>query len=55
MTKKPIFSAVLGILGLLLAFFGGITKHAYETGYSYVASNTKEAISNAQTCIYIGI
>ena len=54
---KTVWSVVLGIIGGILALGGGIFKHAYETGYSYVVTAAEEqvAIGKAETCMFIGI
>jgi len=57
MNKKSIFSVVLSILGLLLAFVGGIIWYAYETGSSYVVTHAEELaiINKAQICFLVGL
>jgi len=57
MKKTTIWGAVLGIIGAILTLIGGITKHAYSTGYSYVVTAAEEqaAIGKAETCLFIGI
>ena len=57
MKKTTIWGAVLGIIGAILTLTGGITKHAYSTGYSYVVTAAEEqaAIGKAEACIFIGI
>ena len=42
MKKTTIWGAVLGIIGAILTLIGGITKHAYSTGYSYVVTAAEE-------------
>ena len=57
MKKTTVWGAALGIIGAILTLTGGIIKHAYSTGYSYVVTAAEEqaAIGKAETCIFIGI
>lgn len=57
MKKSAIFGIVLGIIGALLAFIGGIVKYAYTNGSSYVVTyaEAQAIIKKAQASLLIGI